>query len=71
MVQIHLGLVQEAVGKSADARAQLEKGLGMLREDQEGPSITLAREALARLDAPAAEPADPANATDPAETPEN
>ena len=54
IVQLHLGVVQAAVGKSDAARAQLEKGLGMLSEGQQGPSVAIAREALANLDAPAA-----------------
>lgn len=53
IVQLHLGVVQAALGQSDAARAQLEKGLAMLPEGQEGQSITAAREALARLDDPA------------------
>lgn len=56
IVQLHLGVVQAAVGKSDAAKAQLQKGLDMLPEGREGQSITLAREALARLNAPAAAP---------------
>lgn len=52
MVQIHLGLVQDAVGKAEDAKAQLQKGLEMLPDGQEGPSITQARETLVRLENP-------------------
>lgn len=54
VVQLHLGIVQAATGAADAARAQLQKGLGMLPEGQQGQSITAAREALARLDAPAA-----------------
>ena len=53
IVQLHLGIVQAAVGKSEAAKAQLQKGLDMLDPGQEGQSITAAREALARLNAPA------------------
>lgn len=53
VVQLHLGVVQAALGKTDAAKAQLEKGLEMLPEGQEGQSITAAREALARLNAPA------------------
>ena len=55
MVQIHLGLVQEAVGKTEDAKAQLQKGLEMLPEGREGASITQARDALTRLENPASQ----------------
>ena len=54
IVQLHLGVVQAAVGKTETAKAQLQKGLDMLPEGQDGPSITAARETLARLNAPAA-----------------
>ncbi|MFC3169443.1 tetratricopeptide repeat protein [Paracoccus fontiphilus] len=54
VVQLHLGVVQEAVGKTEAAKAQLQKGFEMLPEGQEGRSITAAREAQARLDNPAA-----------------
>jgi tetratricopeptide (TPR) repeat protein len=53
IVQLHLGIVQAALGRDDTAKAQLEKGLGMLPEGQEGQSIATAREALARLNAPA------------------
>lgn len=53
IVQLHLGVVQAALGQDDAAKAQLEKGLGMLPEGQEGQSIATAREALARLNAPA------------------
>lgn len=53
IVQLHLGVVQAALGQAEAAKAQLEKGLEMLPQGQEGQSITAAREALARLDAPA------------------
>lgn len=53
IVQLHLGVVQAATGKTEAAKAQLQKGLDMLPEGQEGQSITAAREALARLEAPA------------------
>ncbi|TBN38666.1 tetratricopeptide repeat protein [Paracoccus subflavus] len=58
IVQLHLGIVQAAVGKNDAARAQLQKGLDMLPEGQEGQSVTAAREVLARLENPA--PADAA-----------
>ncbi len=54
IVQLHLGVVQAAVGKTEAATAQLQKGLDMLPEGQDGPSVTAARETLARLNAPAA-----------------
>ncbi|WP_374301332.1 tetratricopeptide repeat protein [Paracoccus sp. (in: a-proteobacteria)] len=54
VVQLHLGVVQAAVGKADAAKAQLRKGLDMLPEGQEGQSVTAAREALARLENPAA-----------------
>ncbi|MBK4218140.1 tetratricopeptide repeat protein [Paracoccus caeni] len=53
MVQIHLGVVQEAVGQNDAARAQLRKGLDMLPADEPGPSIIRARAALERLENPA------------------
>lgn len=68
MVQIHLGLVQEAVGKSDAAKAQLTKALAMLAADAEGSSVTLARETLARLENPAAPAADTAADATPAAT---
>ncbi len=49
MVQIHLGLAQEATGKIDAAREQLQKALDMLPEGQEGASIARAREVLAGL----------------------
>lgn len=57
VVQLHLGVVQAALGQADAAKAQLRKGLDMLPEGQEGRSVVLAREALARLDNPAAPPA--------------
>ncbi|WP_239986179.1 tetratricopeptide repeat protein [Paracoccus sp. SY] len=62
LVQLHLGVVQAALGQTEAAKAQLEKGLGMLPEDQEGQTITAAREALARLN-------DPASANAPSDRP--
>jgi tetratricopeptide (TPR) repeat protein len=53
IVQLHLGVVQEAIGKTEAARAQLQKGFDMLPEGQEGQSINAAREAQARLENPA------------------
>lgn len=52
IVQLHLGLIQAAVGKTDAARAQLQKGLDMLPEGQTGQSITAARDTLARLENP-------------------
>ncbi len=65
MVQIHLGLVQDALGKSDVAKAQLTKALALLAPDAEGSSVTLARETLTRLEAPAAttDAAEPDTAT--------
>ena len=57
IVQLHLGVVQAAAGEADAAKAQLQKGLDMLPEGQKGRSVALAREALARLNAPAAETA--------------
>ncbi|WP_207101598.1 tetratricopeptide repeat protein [Paracoccus shandongensis] len=54
VVQLHLGVVQAAVGKSDAAKAQLQKGLDMLSPGQTGKSIDTARETLARLNDPAA-----------------
>lgn len=69
IVQLHLGIVQAALGASDAARAQLTKGLGMVPEGQEGQAVTAARAALAALDAPAAPgpaPQDAAEASVPA-----
>ena len=55
IVQLHLGIVQAALGQADAAREQLRKGLDMLPEGQEGQSVTAARDALTRLDSPAAE----------------
>ena len=52
MVQIHLGLAQAALGRTDDARAQLQKGLDMLPPDRSDKAIEDARAALTRLDAP-------------------
>ena len=57
IVQLHLGVVQAAAGEADAAKTQLQKGLDMLPEGQKGRSVALAREALARLNAPAAETA--------------
>lgn len=58
MVQIHLGLVQEALGRTEEARAQLRKGLDMLPPDRSDKAIADARAVLARLEAaPAADAA--------------
>lgn len=54
VVQLHLGVVQAATGKSEDAKAQLQKGFAILPEGQTGQSITTARETLARLENPGA-----------------
>ena len=54
VVQLHLGIVQAAVGKTEAAKSQLQKGFEMLPEGMDGPSIKTAREALAGLEAPAA-----------------
>ena len=54
VVQLHLGIVQAAVGKTEAAKTQLQKGFEMLPEGMDGPSIKTAREALAGLEAPAA-----------------
>lgn len=67
IVQLHLGIVQAAVGETEAAKAQLQKGLDMLPEGQEGQSITAARETLARLNAPA--PVEGASAAVPAAVP--
>lgn len=53
IVQLHLGVVQAAVGKSDAAKAQLKKGFDMLPQGQEGQSVAAAREAQARLENPA------------------
>lgn len=65
VVQLHLGIVQAAVGKTEAAKAQLQKGLSMLPDGQTGQSITIARDTLARLENP--EPA--SAAAPPAGTP--
>jgi predicted Zn-dependent protease len=49
MVQIHLGLVQQAVGKPEAAMAQLEKALAMLPADRKEEAIESARLQLERL----------------------
>lgn len=54
MVQIHLGLVQDAVGQSEAAKTQLAKALDMLPADATGAAITQARTALERLENPEA-----------------
>lgn len=54
IVQLHLGVVQAATGKTEAAKAQLQKGLDMLPPGQDGPSIIAARDTLARLNDPAA-----------------
>ena len=50
------GVVQAATGRTEAAKAQLQKGLDMLPEGQDGQSITTAREVLAQLNAPADRP---------------
>lgn len=51
MVQLHLGLVQNALGQADLAKVQLQKGLDLLPADRQAHTITEAREALARLEA--------------------
>lgn len=72
VVQLHLGVVQAALGQTEAAKAQLQKGFDMLPEGREGQSITAAREAMARLENPpqaeAPAPAAPQDAS-PAATP--
>ena len=65
VVQIHLGLVQAALGIDA-ARAQLELGLSQLPEGTDSIPISAARAALAQLDAGAATQTDAATTPEPA-----
>lgn len=50
MVQLHLGLVLNAVGQTDPAREQLKKGLDILAPGLQAQTITRAREVLAQLD---------------------
>ena len=65
VVQIHLGLVQEAVGKTTEAKVQLQKALKLLSGDQNPALAKQAEEALTRLEggqpAPTAPETQPAN----------
>lgn len=73
MVQIHLGLAQQAAGKTDAAREQLQKALEMLPEGQEGASIAKAREVLSGLQSGEPEATDATGdvTTDAAATPAN
>lgn len=55
MVQLHLGLVQDALGQVDAAKEQLKKGLDILPADRQAQTITQARDVLAKLENPAPE----------------